>query len=456
MSPNWNLKLLVVICILASVSIAAIGFYPQDDSFITIVGKIGYFKDQYPDLRLKINITEDGKPFQKLEADRKGKFQVKVFLNHTYVFSHSMDFHVTTKVEINTIMPERLINEGVGGVFEYECFVYERYDGVNYNILKRPLLKIKYHEEENKFKYNEEYANDMMYELEGFQNQVRAMKQRKKPTVKDEPEKVLASSTKPKKQAKAIVFESEKEKAQKESKGGHRNIMEGFEEKELVKNEYKEADSILKESEKVELDESIVVETIESEELFLEEEVDISDFITLSVIPKRVEISEEVIEEESVEENQELQYSKMKTQEMLELRRIEEEAKIKEEVKSFNYLSYLQNEQRLHNKQIQIRRLKSLIKTIALAEIYFKKEYYLKNPINHNQMIPVIVQSNSASWWVDKERTMIRYPAQVVQFRKETYLFGITYYYRNDQEIDQDTYCREMNELSKNESICAA
>ena len=63
-------------------------------------------------------------------------------------------------------------------------------------------------------------------------------------------------------------FESEKEKPNQESKGGHRNIMERHQEEEIVKEEFHDADSIMQESEKVELDESIVVESIETEELF--------------------------------------------------------------------------------------------------------------------------------------------------------------------------------------------
>ena len=68
-------KALILLSILGLVSVAAFDFKPQEAGFISIVGKVNFLRNEYPGLKPKVYITEDGKPYKTIHADSKGKFQ---------------------------------------------------------------------------------------------------------------------------------------------------------------------------------------------------------------------------------------------------------------------------------------------------------------------------------------------------------------------------------------------
>ena len=145
----------------------------------------------------------------------------------------------------------------------------------------------------------------------------------------------------------------------------------------------------------------------------------------------------------------------MKIQEVLALKRVEQEVKIREEVRSFSSRAQVKHEKRLVNKKIQNRRLGNIIKSIAMAEMFYKVEYYRLHPVEHDYIDPSIFTTERKSWWVDKEFITVMYPSQSVRYRKEVYPLGITYYYIGDEEIDEEAYCSEIEQFSKSEITCA-
>jgi len=450
-------KYIVIIAGIAMIALIGVGFTPEQDNFFTVTGNAIYNFREYPDLRIKVRVTEDGKTFKTFSCDFKGRFETKIFPNHKYMFYFSEDYHATSKVEVNTVLPENIEVGYVGGLFSFDCEMFERMEGLNLSLLNNPLVKIQYNTDRNDFEYDKKYTEKMLYNLEGFREQLQEMKQRRKEVYKDEADtkksNEIAKAEVVKKERKVIEFESEKEQPKAINKRGHRNIMDMQEEDEEEIAELKEADSIMEQSEAIALDESVAPEEISVEELELETALDESDFVTLKVIPKRMDIAESASQDQIEKEQMDL--TKMKTQEVLAIKRAEEEAKIREEIRSFSSRAQIKREKRLANKKIQNQRLSNLIKSVALAEIYYKKEYYRLHPIKHDYMDPSVFKKEKKSWWVDKEFITVMYPSESVRYRKEVYPLGITYYYIGDEEIDEEAYCSGIEQFSKSEITCA-
>ena len=457
-----QIKYLALALLAASTALSFLSFTPQEN-FFTVTGIVNYDMKAYPDQLVQVRLTQDGKNFKNFQCDRKGRFETKVYPNHEYIFYFTMDFHATSKVLVDTKIPPEDVGDYIGGLFSFDCPLYELLEGLNLSLLNSPLVKIVYNEDKKDFEYDKKYTEKMMYNLAGFEAQIAELKQRRKDVLKTEAEAKAAeekiAAMPVEKERKVIEFESEKEKPKAENTRGSRNIMdllaegEPEEEEEIVAAKLKEADSLLEQSEAVALDESVVVEEMTAEELELEEAIDESDFISLKVIPKRMEMNAK--QEEENQDRDLMDATKMRVQEALGLRRIAEEAKIREEVRSFNTRAYLQREMRLANKKIQNQRVGNLIKTVALAELYYKKEYYSMHANVGQEIGPSVFSRTTTSTWVDKTYVTVMYPNRSVQFRKEEYPFGITYYYQEDKEIDEETYCSMVENLTKSTLTCA-
>ena len=461
MLANKGLKYIAVLAVIAVVAISGIAFSPQGENFFTVTGIATYNTKQYSDLRVNVRVTQDGKTFKSFTCDSKGRFETQIFPNHIYMFHFSMDYHATSKVEINTAMPEEKNEEYIGGLFNFECEMYERMDGLNLSLLNNPLVKMKFNAEKNDFEYDKKYTEKMMYNLEGFKEQLAEMKQRRKEVLKDASEvskKEDIAQTEPIiKERKPIEFETEKEKPKAVNKRGARNILdmgndEEEEEEEEVVAELKEADSIMEHSESVVMNESEAPEEMSAEDLELEQALDETEFMTLKVIPKRAAVDVAEAEDKSAQDK--MEETKLKMEEDMEINRIAQETKMRDEVRSMNDRAIIQHEKRLANKKIQNERVGTIIKTVAIAEIYYKKEDYRVHPITHEDLDPGIFKSERKSWWVDKEFTTVMYPSQTVRYRKEVYPLGITYYYKGDEEIDEETYCSGIEQFSKRRITC--
>ena len=456
MLAKKGFKYVAVLLVIAVVALSGIAFSPQDENFFTVTGLAVYSTKDYSDLRVNVKVTQDGKSFKTFKCDSKGRFETQIYPNHVYMFHFSMDYHATSKVEVSTFLPEEKTQDYVGGLFNFDCEMFERLEGLNLSLLNNPLVKIKYNSEKNDFEYDKKYTERMLYNLEGFREQLAEMKQRRKDVLKNASESkksVDIAKTEPViKERKPIAFESEKEKPKAVNKRGARNIMDMEEEEEEITAELKEADSIMEHSEAVVMEESDAPTEISAEDLELEQALDESDFITLKVIPKRMDINDS--ESEDKKNREKYAMTKLKTQEVMALKRIDQETRIREEIRSFSTRASIKHEKRLANKKIQNERLGDLIKSVAIAEIFHKKEYYGLHPITHDYVDPSIFKREQNSWWVDKEYTTLMYPSQSVRYRKEVYPLGITYYYLGDEEIDEETYCSGIEQFSKSEITC--
>ena len=139
-----KIRSFVFIVGLITIASVEIAFSPPQDQTFTIDGRAEFNFTKYSKQKVQVTITEDGKPFKTLYSDDRGNFIAKIFLNHNYMFSLSMDYHGTSKVLIDTHVPDAVAKSGVGGQFEFSCPLYQRYEGLNMGVLSSPLMKMKY------------------------------------------------------------------------------------------------------------------------------------------------------------------------------------------------------------------------------------------------------------------------------------------------------------------------
>ena len=194
-------------------------------------------------------------------------------------------------------------------------------------------------EEKERFEFDKAYTESLRFDLEGFMARIDELKQRRKEVIKDEAEAkaAVAAAPKQKKERKVIEFEKEKEKPVAVNKRGHRNIMDALneeeEEEEVVEEEIAvaEVEEEIEEKEKLEL--TGTPEPATAEDIFLDEELDESEFTSLNIVPKRIKIGKEIKASPQIAQ---VEVERQVVQQKVEMTRMEEETKIREEVNSYN------------------------------------------------------------------------------------------------------------------------
>lgn len=465
MKPFYTFWTYLFLFGLLGLGFAFVSFIQQDDSYVTTTGTVFYNKKAYPDYRVNILIKEDGKFFRQIKCDDKGRFETRLNFNHEYLFLFDMEYHVTTKVLVNTSIPPEKLSEGAGGLFKFETEIFERVEGMNYSLLQQPLMKILYYPDKDEYSYDKKYDEKIIVSLEGFRNQLAVLKQRRRDVLKEAPERSpeeLAAANKAKKPKKSprIVFEEPKKK-KAVNKRGHRNIMDLLNEPEEDKGSEEEvAAAELENTDAAEQEigvldtfaedgfdrDEIYAGSIEDEELELVESIDASEEDIIRVKPRVItlEIDTVVIEDQF----------KGRIQEQLAIKRKEVEKSIREELRVFNSITLREEQRRFENRKIREDRFRSLIKTVAIAEIFRKKEEHKKNPPVPMDVQPEVVTEFQEFFSGDVEKTSVVYPGKTFTFVKRTQFFFFTTYYINDQEIDEDAYCGELNTHLSSEYLC--
>lgn len=433
------LRTLIFSLVLITIGVLEISFSVPQDNFLTVEGRAIYSMKEYGDEIVNVVVTQDGKPYKTLKADKSGSFFTNVEFNHTYIFNLTMNFHGTSKVLVDTKVPAKVSENPAGGVIEFKCLMFELFEGLNTGILNRPIMKVGYVEEKNRFEFDEDYTESLRFELEGFLDEIEELKLAKQKVLKEEKKKAPAPEVvdaENKKERKVIDLEEGKTKIS-ENKRGSKNVMD------LKRAD--EDEDLTREIVYVKPQEEVIVEEIRQEETVEPTEENLS----LLVIPERISIAAEDTSSTGLIQNE-----IDKTQENLEISRIEEETRIRERVKSYNLEIMKRREQRMINRKIQTEMMNSLLKTIAIEEIKLKTDIYRQNPVDHSHLNPSVLSQKNESFWLDEEKLLIRYPNKSLVLRKEVYPFGFTYYYEGDKEIDEATYCAMIKTYSITDIPC--
>mgnify|MGYP006979925052 CR=1 FL=1 len=451
-----------LLCIVG-LGFAFVSLSEQNENSVTTTGTVFYNRKAYPDYRVNIIIKEDGKFYKQLKCDERGRFETELKFNHEYLFLFDMEYHVTSKVLVNTSIPPEKLKEGAGGLFKFETEIFERVEGMNYSLLNQPLMKILYYPEKDEYSYDKKYDEKVVVSLEGFRNQLAVLKQRRRDILKEEKvptaEELAAKNapSKPKKSPRIVFEEPKKKKAV--NKRGHRNIMDLLndpkDEDEGSTEELAAEDALTEEQETGVIDtfvddgfdrEEIYAGSINDEDLELVETIDASEEDIIRVKPRVItlEIDTVVIEDTR----------KGRVQEQLAVKRKEVEKSIREELRVYNSITLREQRKRFYNRKIREDRFRSLIKTVAIAEIFKKKEKYEKNPPISMTIQPEVVTDFKESFAGSIEKTSVIYPGKTITFVKRTTFFFFTTYIMDHLEVDEESYCGALNTHLSSEYSC--
>ena len=394
---------------------------------------------------MKVSIQSENGTTKTIEAKADGTFSAPIGFNNVYTISMSMEFHGTSRVLVDTRVPERVSANPAGGVIEFACDLFESYEGLNMGALKKPLMKVSFNEKKNRFEFDKAYSENVMVELEGFLTRSEQMKLNDAPVKQANTPVAAVPKPEEKKERKIIEFEAEKEdKKVVENARGSRNIMDEpvEEEKKTVRQE--EVPIIQPE---VKIEPEIVLE-LEDEEP--------TDALTISddnlIVPQRIELDKLQLRKKEVEKESE---EKIAVQAVQEIQRANEEVMMREKIREYNLFVNEQKQEKLVNREAQVEMFRSLVETVAYAEVSLKKEYYVKHPLKHSSIDPDIAIKKSKMLLVDEERITISYPDKSKVFMKEIWPFGITYYYLEGSETDKNNYCNTISSYSKNRVKCS-
>ena len=446
-----RLKSVLFLFIPFSVLLVLYAFHFPDDQAqgeIFVEGQVFYnFSDPlYQGLFVEGKIYEDGKLYKKFTCTEKGKFNTSVGINHNYTFHFSMDYHATTKVLVSTMMPPEKTKEKVGGIFKFKCEIFERVEGLSMILLRKPIIKIRYVAGKDKFEPDKAYTEKFLWELESFKESLAILKSRRKPVLKKAPPHTTKKKMveQPKEDYTTQLEEKPKKKKNLNPRG-HRNIMDNL----------KEASDNRKDT-AIEVSTDDLATTDENEEPITpievkEEELEEPTFVlnnvpSIKVFPKREKIVNRKVKSDA------------KRNEMREMaistKNLREES-IKEEALQRQILIAKEEEKHLNNKYIQSLRLQGIIKTVASSEKEDLVFRYKQKPILEFEVLPLVTRHFEDGFFVDVETIKVIYPTKKVIYHRKEYLFGFEYYYRNNEEVNYETFCREIVEYDKNMEVCA-
>ena len=108
-------------------------------------------------------------------------------------------------------------------------------------------------------------------------------------------------------------------------------------------------------------------------------------------------------------------------------------------------------EHTLVNKQIKVTQVKRLVEAAALTERTIRIESSpAKDPSTYShESVPNIVVSVTEGMLSDIRMTIISNGNFRVNYKKENYIWGSTYYYKDGKEIDEKTYAAELAKYIK-------
>ncbi|MEX2380519.1 MAG: hypothetical protein WD530_07230, partial [Vicingaceae bacterium] len=126
----------------------------------------------------EINVYRDGKFVEKVTSDNKGRVDVHLKPGGVYeVAIGGNNNFIKKKLQINTknIPPEDVAEDRY---FPAEVEIFKKIDGLNYDILEKPIGKIYYNPDKEEFDVDLEYTASMKSQLQKLQEDYLAQKEK--------------------------------------------------------------------------------------------------------------------------------------------------------------------------------------------------------------------------------------------------------------------------------------
>jgi hypothetical protein len=159
------------------------------------------------------------------------------------------------------------------------------------------------------------------------------------------------------------------------------------------------------------------------------------------------ELLKTVAENERIAKEKELNKLRSEAQTNAVIEKIKTETEIKAKSDYLREQEKLKSKKTLENQQIKSQQVKKLVEAAAFADrsVKVNKQVRLPDPKEYKpKATPNVAVSIDEGLWSTVSTVTVTYNKKVTVFRKELYMWGSVYYYRNDVEIDEAAFKKEV------------
>ncbi len=404
----------------------------DDFGFLEVKGSTFYQKK--PFAAATIQVYRDGKKYDEIKGAKKGKFDLELDYGHEYVIKFISVGHIPMYMNVSTKIPKSKLPLFATYVIDMVTF-YDTDDAtINPLAFNDPITKVMWYPKENVFRDDEDYLKHFAFELKSF-DKINAIKNAEAMKKKAEEDARIAAELKAKQDQEArLLAEQLKHKKEVEQNS------------QIVNNDAKN-----KPAEKIKAEEPPQTFETEQHKALINKKAKEEQISRNKSVKQTYENDLIKTVAEETRRMREIAYLKKKGElEALEkIERINTEYSLKQ---SSHYIinsrknAYLKLASYHAIKAVEMNRL---ILTIADNSTYIdeakaKKGTYAKGQVNNFR--PAIIHATEESIFKTTKRTTVKGLNQTDIYHKDTYLWGITYCYKNNIAIDEKTY---LNETSK-------
>lgn len=403
-----------------------------DFGALEVKGSIFYQKKPFSDAI--IQIYRDGKKYDEIKGTKKGKFDLELDFGHEYVIKFISAGHIPMFMNVNTKVPKSKLPLFATYIIDMVTF-YDTDDAtINPLAFNDPITKVMWYPKENVFRDDLDYLKHFAFELKSHEK-INALKNAEALKKKMEEDARIAAELKAKQDAEATLL-AEQLKHKKEAEQKNQQVYN----EPLKKN----------------------LETIKTEEPPQNFETEQQK----ALINKKAK-EEQITRNKSVKQTYENDLIKTVAEETRRMREIAY-LKKKGELEALEKIERINTEYSLKQstlfimdsrknaylklasyhaiKAVEMNRLILTIadNSIGIDEAKAKKGQYSKNKVNNFR--PTIIHANEESTFKTTKRTTVKSIDRTDVYHKDAYIWGLTYYYKNNISIDEKTF---LNETSK-------
>lgn len=374
-----------------------------------------------------ITVIKDGANEDSYTIKKNGKFTFELQWDHEYIIKFNAPGYIPTKMVVSTKLPPS-VKLPIWPVYEIDVPFYGTSDSaVNKAALNQPITKVAYDPKKKVFKDDDDY-------LEQFSQILYIPEEKKVVAPPKEKEKDLAlektlkpdAALKPEEQAKKLEEEKiRKEQAIAKTGSPKKSKTEPGIEQPLAGNADKETDAIKRER----IKEAREIETIKNKAVKSQHENSI-----LKVVAENERKGNEA--------------------EWLRLKNEEEFAEAIEKMKQYSIVKpntfESETKKKTHalksagNLAIKAKELNNTLIRIAEAEREADKAKSKGKP-KTSSVLPVVSQVENKDVHKVETITTITDPLGRTTFKKITYAWGTTYYFKNNKTISAELYKKELS-----------
>ncbi len=391
-------------------------------------------KDNKPLAGATVAILMDGKPFTTITTGRLGNFKFDLDMGHQY----RMNYSYPGCVDMFMILDLRVPPDKMSMFPAYKIdipFFEPGNKTVHTELYKdQPFVKLVYNgkdgfEDDPTYKFVEKIVVDPAEEAKKQAALIAAAEQK----AKEEAERKARES--------ALAEEARKAKAAAEEKALEEAVSRAKDEESRRKAE--EALQAKKE------------ETMETDAMRLEKERQEKALLEKKNrgIKNRYEneLLKMVAESEKKANLQKFNNMKNESEANSVIQSMRQSAELKGATEALRRKEKEKEEHTLVNKQIKVTQVKRLVEAAALTERTIRIESSpAKDPSTYShESVPNIVVSVTEGMLSDIRMTIISNGNFRVNYKKENYIWGSTYYYKDGKEIDEKTYAAELAKYIK-------